>query len=114
MSREKRRSPRVYMTIALTLQINGELIRNARCCNLSSGGMYIAVDNLPEPGTAGTISLTKKCDDSLISFTAGILVRWQRQEIPVGIGAEFVNIDPANQQNLQRILSFQQSVASVE
>ncbi len=113
---DRRKHARIFLTVAVTLQVDGKVIRGTESRNISISGMFVATEVYVEKGSKGTISLSKKCGNDIISFTATFeVVRsgyLKESGGGYGVGLNFLEIDPAYIQNLQKIVAFQSSLAA--
>lgn len=110
MITERRQYTRKALTVAVTLDIDGTIIRGSECRNISQGGMFIALKQDIAINKQGTVTLTTKCGSELITFRSEFQV--VRCVYPgeyngdKGIGVTFTRMDDASNQNLFRILAF--------
>ncbi len=104
---EKRRDSRAFLTVAVTLVIQDEIIRGTECRNISSSGMLITVDNEIEVGKKGTVTLTKRCDDRFLTFSAECQVtRFEKLENGPCIGVTFTSMSPHDTESLAQIVDY--------
>jgi hypothetical protein len=106
---ERRRYPRIFLTVAVTLEVEGYIVRAAESKDISLGGMFVVTNvNIPV-GAIGIITVTKRCDDRHISFSAGFeVVRQERNSPPgPGIGIRFTKLHRDDRINLQFLFDYQ-------
>lgn len=108
---EKRRDPRAFLTVAVTLVIGDRIVRGTECRNISSSGMLISVNELLEKGTEAVVTLTKRCEDHFFSFAAECRVsRFEMSEKGSYVAVAYSYISPQDKQNLDQIVDFQLSL----
>ena len=113
---ELRRSPRAYVSISVSLEIGGTIIRGAECRNISRGGMFISTPHLLPAGTSGIVTLTQRCGDNRYSFSAEFMVVRVEPNSPrgAGVGVYFKRISKEDQRNLIQIVEFHLSITIKE
>lgn len=101
--KEKRRHHRVSVDIPVILRHKGRLIP-ATAVNVSSSGMYIAVDH-PEVSGSGSVEiifdLTNECRD--VSLRGQIVRMTTGEEKKIGV--EFTNPYTVNHQALEKFIN---------
>ena len=75
--------------------------------NLSSGGMFIAIDKLPEVGQALDFSFTFEEDER--DFSGAAQVVWHRtaadEDGPRGVGVRFTSLDRQGRELIREIIA---------
>lgn len=108
---EKRRDPRAFLTVAVTLVIGDRIVRGTECRNISLSGMLIRVSEKLDKETEAVVTLTKRCEDQFFSFAADCRVsRFEESEKGSYVGVVYTGMSPRDKQNLHQIVDFQFSL----
>lgn len=109
---ERRRYPRTPITVALSLEIDGQIIRAAECRSVSLGGMFIFTDHSIPIDHSGFVTLTKRCGEVRHSFSAPFTVVRREDNSPLGrgIGVLFNEMAENDRTALHHIIDYQRSV----
>ncbi len=104
------------MTVGLTVRMNGQRTEGTACDNISLGGMCIVFDQPVAPANSGTIWLTRRYQDALLSFESDFRTQWVRpcengsQSLIMGI--LFTDMRPADRDALWGIVKREQQSAA--
>jgi len=89
--------------------VAGESVARGSVCNLSTAGIYVAVDEIPEVGKPGIVAFRLPGDVDLFERT--VVVAWRNPDgprrvriLPPGCGLRFVNLSATDLDRLARLV----------
>ncbi len=115
MFKERRVNDRIPVTEQLSVRFNDEFLDGTECSDISKGGMCICFsDSINTDSRYGTLMLAQKYDNETIFFESKFFRLWDSlvylDKKNTRMGVKFIDIDDKNIENLDKILSMQNSV----
>ncbi|MFP4242389.1 MAG: N-acyl amino acid synthase FeeM domain-containing protein [Chitinispirillaceae bacterium] len=109
---EKRKDPRAFLTVAVTLVVGDRIIRGTECRNISMSGMLVRVEEMLHIGETATITMTKRCNEEYLSFSSccNITRCAESSEGSYHIAVSFCGMDSWNEEILKQIVDYQISL----